>query len=41
VVLYVGDDVKGKYHLRGELDRSTWHRRVLIRPDIDGWWIWQ
>lgn len=41
VVLYVGDDFEGRYHLRDELDRPVWHRRVLLRPDVDGWWIWQ
>jgi lysozyme len=41
VVLYVGDDFEGRYHLRDEMDRPIWHRRVLIRPDVDGWWIWQ
>jgi lysozyme len=41
VVLYVGDDFEARYHIRDELDRPIWHRRVLIRPDVDGWWIWQ
>lgn len=41
VALYVGDDFEGEYHLRDELNRPIWHRRVLIRPDVDGWWIWQ
>jgi lysozyme len=41
VVLYVGDDFEGEYHLRAELDRPIWHRRVLLRPDVEGWWIWQ
>lgn len=41
VVLYVGDDFQGEYGLRDELDRPIWHRRVLIRPDVDRWWIWQ
>lgn len=41
VVLYVGDDFEGEYHLRDELNRPIWHRRVLLRPDADGWWIWQ
>jgi len=41
VVLYVGDDFEGEYHLRDDLDRPFWHRRVLLRPDVDGWWIWQ
>lgn len=41
VALYVGDDFEDRYHLRDELERPIWHRRVLIRPDVDGWWIWQ
>lgn len=41
VVLYVGDDFEGEYHLRDDLDRPVWHRRILIRPDVEGWWIWQ
>jgi lysozyme len=41
VVLYIGDDFEGRYHIRDELARPIWHRRVLIRPDVDGWWIWQ
>jgi lysozyme len=41
VVLYVGADFEGRYRIRDELDRPIWHRRVLRRPDVDGWWIWQ
>jgi lysozyme len=41
VVLYVGDDFEGRYGLRDELDRPLWHRRVLVRPEIEDWWIWQ
>ncbi len=42
VVLYVGDDFEDEYHLRDELDRPIWHRRILLRPDlVEGWWIWQ
>jgi lysozyme len=41
VVLYVGDDFEGRYHIRDELDRPVWHRRLLIRPNVAGWWIWQ
>jgi lysozyme len=41
VVLYIGDDFEGRYHIRDELTRPIWHRRVLIRPDVEGWWIWQ
>lgn len=40
VVLYIGDDFEGHYHLREDLDRPVWHRRILLRPDVD-WWIWQ
>lgn len=41
VVLYVGADFEGRYRIRDELDRPIWHRRLLLRPDVDGWWIWQ
>ena len=41
VVLYVGADFEGRYHLRDELDRPIWHRRLLRRPGFDGWWMWQ
>src|SRR5918996_984500 len=37
----VGEDFEGLYRIRDELDRPIWHRRVLIRPDVAGWWIWQ
>lgn len=42
VVLYVGDDFEAEYRgFRDELRRPIWHRRVLIRPEFDDWWIWQ
>lgn len=41
VVLYVGADFEGRYHLRDELARPVWHRRILLRPDVADWWIWQ
>ena len=41
VVLYVGADFESRYHVRDELDRPFWHRRILLRPDVPGWWIWQ
>jgi lysozyme len=41
VVLYVGADFDGYYDLRDELDQPIWHRRLLLRPDVDGWWMWQ
>jgi lysozyme len=41
VVVYVGADFEGRYQVRDDLDRPLWHRRVLRRPDVEGWWIWQ
>jgi lysozyme len=41
VILYVGDDFERAYPVRHELDRPLWHRRFLLRPDLDGWLIWQ
>lgn len=41
VVLYVGTDFEDRYQLRDELARPIWHRRLFLRPEIDGWWIWQ
>jgi lysozyme len=41
VVLYVGDDFEAVYDVRERLGRPLWHRRVLRRPGLDGWWIWQ
>lgn len=41
VVLYVGDDFERAYPVREQLDRPLWHHRFLLRPDLDGWFIWQ
>jgi lysozyme len=41
IILYVGDDFERAYPVRHELDRPLWHRRFLLRPDLDGWLIWQ
>jgi len=41
MVLYVGDDFERRYPVRDELDRYLWHLRVLRRPDVEGWLIWQ
>ena len=41
VVLYVGDDWDRTYPTRRRSDRPLWHRRILLRPDVDGWTIWQ
>lgn len=40
VVLYVGDDFQQRYPVR-HLGRPLWHRRFLLRPNVDGWVIWQ
>jgi lysozyme len=41
VVMYVGDDFEHVYPVRRELGRPLWHHRFLLRPNIDGWLIWQ
>ena len=41
MVLYVGDDFEDRYPIRSSMGRPLWHRRVLRRPDVDGWIIWQ
>ena len=40
-VLYVGNDFEGVYPVRQRLDRALWHRRFLLRPNVEGWLIWQ
>ena len=40
-VLYVGDEFERRYPVRSRLGRPLWHRRFLLRPDVDGWTIWQ
>ena len=32
---------EGEYHISDELERPIWHRRVLLRPDVEGSRIWQ
>ena len=41
VILYVGDDFERAYPVRHELDRPLWHHRFLLRPNLDGWLMWQ
>lgn len=41
VVMYVGDDWEEIYPTRSSTDRSLWFRRILRRPEVDTWWIWQ
>ena len=40
-LLYIGDDFRARYDFVETLDRPIWHRRFLLRPDIDGWVVWQ
>jgi len=41
VVLYVGDDWEARYPIRRRIGRPLWQRRILRRPDIPGWTMWQ
>lgn len=41
LVFYVGDDWDRAYPTRATAHRPLWHRRILLRPDVDGWTIWQ
>lgn len=41
VVLYVGDDWNRRYPTRTRSEHPLWHRRILRRPGIDRWVIWQ
>lgn len=40
-ILYVRDDFEELYRVRGYFGRPLWQPRFLVRPDIDGWLIWQ
>ena len=41
VVLYVGEDFERRYHVQSRLGRLLWVQRFLLRPDTDGWAVWQ
>jgi lysozyme len=42
VVLYVGADFEQRYPgITAALGRPVWARRFPMRPDVEGWWIWQ
>jgi lysozyme len=41
VVLYVGDDFERVYPVRLLRERPLWLRRFLLRPETDGWLMWQ
>jgi lysozyme len=40
-ILYVGDDWDRRYPTRKSFHRPLWHRRIMHRPDIEHWVIWQ
>ncbi len=41
VIVYLGDDFERRYQVRRSLQRPLWHRRILLRPDVGGWVVWQ
>jgi lysozyme len=41
VVLYVGDDFENAYPVRSTSGRPLWVRRLILRPSVEGWAIWQ
>jgi lysozyme len=41
VILYVGDEFERRYRVRESLGRPLWHRRILRRPNVQGWVVWQ
>jgi lysozyme len=41
VLLYIGPEFEDIYPIKDDLDRPIWHRRLVLRPDGDPWWIWQ
>jgi lysozyme len=41
VILYVSDDFEALYPVRQQLGRPLWHLRFLLRPNVEGWVIWQ
>jgi lysozyme len=40
-LLYIGNDFESMYGVREVFDRPLWHLRFLLRPDVDGWVVWQ
>ena len=40
-VLYIGDDFRDRYPFIRDFERPLWHRRILLRPNIDDWFVWQ
>lgn len=40
-LLYIGNDFRSRYDFVEALERPLWHRRILLRPNIDGWVVWQ
>ena len=40
-LLYIGDDFEDRYQVRRTSNRALWHRRFLLRPDVERWVVWQ
>lgn len=40
-LFYVGDDFEARYGIKQAFDRPLWQLRFLLRPDVDGWIVWQ
>jgi lysozyme len=40
-VLYLLDDFEQTYRIRDAVEREHWERRILFRPTVKGWWMWQ
>jgi lysozyme len=42
VLLYIGPEFEAVYPIKEGLDdRPVWHRRLVLRPEGEGWWVWQ
>jgi lysozyme len=41
LVLYVGGEFENRYPVHKRYGRPLWLRRFLLRPNVDGWLVWQ
>lgn len=41
LLLYVGNDFEARYPTKEVFDRPLWQLRFLLRPDVEGWVVWQ
>jgi lysozyme len=40
-LLYIGPEFEEVYPIKEDLDRPIWHRRFVLRPEGEDWWVWQ